>query len=530
MLVDVKNYIKDLAIISLVAVVFLSINWIGFYGSDDWEYSEAALQWIANGLFLGDTHWALRHTHVLAIAASYAAFGPGEFQLLLPTVMYFFLTLFTVYYMVNKFISRNAAMVSCLVLTSTPVLIIITTMTRPDITEAFFVLLSVFLFWNASRSAAPARMLFVSGVAAGLGWITRETTVGLLIAYGLFFLAGRCVERRYYWIMAAGFGAILASDAGYSALMKGDPLYRYKTIITSATAALRRNIGDQAHMLGMGETASSVAGNISTNWVIDPFLAILVNQEFGLTFWLAIPVALWLCFSGRVDPRHRELAQFLSLLGLVWFVAVSYGLGLREQPRYYTVPAIMAVMLIGIGVAQYGQNVPRRFMMMIMGLLISVNLLCFYVDNDNPLYEERAVIRLAKEMNETIYTDRNLALMANSLIKITRASGVVSGAVPPPGAIYLYAPCKEENVPCNVRKRPEKNPEFDPEKQKAEWKQIWRDDPGRKILGIAIEKLGMRHFVPESIYYKLDYPSLPVTAYRVTERKSSAPDGLNKAN
>ncbi len=524
-----RTYLKDLIVISLSAAVFLAASWTGFYGGDDWEYSEAANKWLSDGFFLGKTHWELRHPHVLPIAASYALFGFGEVQLLLSTVIYFILLLAVCYFFLNQFISRKAALLTCLLLAGTPILIFITTPTRPDTVEAFFVLLSVFMFWRAAQSGAPRRNLLLAGIAAGMSWLARETTISLLAVYGLLFLAGYRYTRWNYWIMAAGFISVLALEWAYLMALSGDPLYRYTTAIASHGAGLVRNTGESS-LLGAGEAASSVAGNVSVYWVIDPFLAILFNQEFGLAFWIAIPAAIWLCFSNNVEPRHRDMARFLSLLAIIWFVLVSYGLGLREQPRYYTIPAIMAVMLIGIGFAQYGHAVSRTWRIMLMGVLIAVNLLCFYVDNENPLYEERAAIRLAKEMNEPIYTNANSALKASRLLKIKQMTAIVSDAVPPDGAIYLYVPCKEEDVPCNVLKRPEKTPEFDPSKQKAEWKQIWRDDPGRKLSGIVIEKLGLKRFVPKSIYYKLDYPSLPVTAYRVQGQAAITPGASKKNN
>lgn len=518
-----SEYQKDIAVIFVAVAAFLAISWIGFYGGDDWEYFEAARQWLAKGWFLGDTHWEVRHTHVLSIAASFAIFGPGEIQLILPTVIYFLLTLLSVYYFLNRFISRKAALISCLLLTSTPIMIFITTMTRPGMTEAFFVVLSFVLFWIAPRGAMPGKMMLLAGIAAGLAWITRETTIALLIVYSIFFLAGWRISRPYYWIMAAGFIAVLICDAGYSTVMSGDPLYRYKTIISSHSAELSKNVDAQAPLLGVGEAVSSAPGNISVHWLIDPLAAILVNQEFGLLFWFAIPIGAWLCFSPGVNPLHREAARFLALLALVWFVMVSYGLGLREQPRYYAVPAIAAAALIGIGAANYAGTIPRPVVIALIALLISVNLLCFYIDNENPLYEERMAVKLAGELAEPIYTNTNSALMANRLLQVKQLSEVVSDAVPPAGGVYFYVPCKEEDLPCNTLKRQAIREGFDPEKQKANWTPIWHNDPGRKISGILIEKAGLKHLIPSSIYYKLDYPSQPVTAYRVSGERAGKP-------
>ena len=70
-----------------VGAVLLSLAAAGYSDSDDHFYIEAADGWLAHMPFVGTTHWHLRHPFVLAIAASFAAFGRTELALMLPTLL-----------------------------------------------------------------------------------------------------------------------------------------------------------------------------------------------------------------------------------------------------------------------------------------------------------------------------------------------------------------------------------------------------------------------------------------------------------
>lgn len=516
--------IIDVAIIFAVAVFMLAFSWIGFIAADDAAYSDTAKEWLTAAPYLGDTHWALRHPHVLSIAASYGLFGYGEFQLVLPTTIYFFLTLAVVYALLDRFIDRNSALISCLLLTTMPLLIVIASMASADITEAFFIFLSVFLFWCSKRSKAPKLTLFFAGVAAALAWMTRETAAPLLMLYGVLFLTGYRYPRSQYWIIASGFAAMISVELAYMTLMSGDPLYRYKVDMSMHASAIESINKDHGAMSrwGVGEAKSSIPGNIAVNWLVDPFLSILVNQEFALLFWFAIPISAWLCFSPRVDSPRRELARFLSALSLFWFMTISYVMALREMPRYYLVPAIAGIMMIAMGYTtlRENDNASRMTKIFILVGFVSVALLCIYVTNKDFLYAERAAIQLAEENSETVYADPRTTYLANTLLKLKNKPDLISSEAPPTGALFLYSPTNASRGRIGKsNKSVFDSSAFSP---KPEWTPVWKTDPGRKISGIVLEFIGLKQFIPANIFAKLDQPNAPLTAYRVVGATTGA--------
>ena len=88
---------------------------------------------------------------------------------------------------------------------TTPLFVVYATFAQTVVVEALFCLISFWLFYSATRSPRPGWLMFASGVAAGLGFLTRETTGALLLFYGVLFFVGFGMRRRYYWIMALGF-------------------------------------------------------------------------------------------------------------------------------------------------------------------------------------------------------------------------------------------------------------------------------------------------------------------------------------
>lgn len=507
-----RSISADFTIVAAVTIAMLLFSWVGFTASDDWAYSQGAQGWLSQGFFVGENHWHLRAPHVLATAASYGLFGFGEFQLILPTILFFVILLLNTYYFVDKFAGRDAALISCILLALSPLMASSATQTSADITESLFIFLSVFLFLRAADSAAPSHMLFYAGIAAGLGWLTRETSAGLVVTYGLLFLAGYRYPRRDYWIMAAGAAAVVAVEMIYMAVMTGNPLYRYVIDFSLQAESIQKLAPGGVTLPGVGEAVSSVGGNVSAHWLVDPILALLLNQEFGLTFWAAAPIALWLCYSKRVSPGHRNFARILSLLAIVWFLVIAYVMGLRELPRYFMTPAIAALIMIAVWAAHYRSTIPRMAFILLAGGFAAAGLAGVYVSNNNFLYSERGAAQLIAGHGQIIYTDMRTAERARSLLKLKHLPELISADPPPPGAIYLYSP-------SNVAQGQVYGRTFDSGqyRPKPDWPQIWSDDPGRKYAGIALEKLGLKQFIPQGVYAKLNYPNLPLTAYRVPD-------------
>ena len=160
--------------------------------------------------------------------------------------------------------------------------------------------------------------MFASGVAAAFGWLTAETTAALLLFYAVLFLIGFGSPRRYYWIMALGFVVVVGIEIGYLTAMTGDPLYRYRMDLFHDVVD---RIGDRAAM--RSGIILNLDGNLTVSPPLEPFVALVLNQEFGLLFWSYIPAAIWVWRTKKIAAEDRRLLRLLVGLGLVWMAFVS---------------------------------------------------------------------------------------------------------------------------------------------------------------------------------------------------------------
>ena len=324
---------------ALVLVLFLGMAavlafaWVGYLGSDDVTYATGAYGWLRQFPYVGG-HGTIRYLITWPIALSFVAFGEGEFQLVLPTICYFAALIAVTYLCMARLLDRATAVVAAILVMTLPLFAVQATTASADITELTFIVASAWLFYIASTAARPFPLLFASGAAAGLAWLTRETAVALLLFYGLSFLAGYRIKRMHYFVMGAGFFAVWGCELAYLYAMTGNPLYRIFISLHHNSTVTR---------------AVDVAGNLFVHQAINPIVMLLVDQEFAVFFSIAIP-AIVLLLAKRVLPGpYAEIARLWSLLAITWFLffAVNSSL-LPLNPRYVAPTAYGAAIAVAI--------------------------------------------------------------------------------------------------------------------------------------------------------------------------------------
>ncbi len=499
-----KNIVTPLFITAFTCLI-LSFTWIGFLASDDQLYLLAVEGWLKDFPFVGETHWAVRHTVVLPMVVSVGILGSNEFALALPTMLYFFCVLGLTYWVTRHvFVDNVTAAAVTLLLAVTPLFAVQSTIAGVDIPELFFVILSIWLFYRAGADEHSIPLLFLAGIAAGLAWMSRETSAALLVFYGILFLRGKGLPRRLYWVMAGGWFLVTGLESLYFFLTTGDFLHRIHTVLSSHTS-----LGNVLKLNYAGGT-----GNLVHNRVFGPPLSLLVNQEFGLIFYMAIPAGLATCFGSGLNPEQRRLVRLIAGLGMVWFFVVGYMLGLRALPRYFTVPTFVAVFLIGIWLTHLLRHRSLRLAFLLGAGLIAINIAGILVENRDPLFGERALAHFAGESDEDIYTDPHTLYRSGQLLRWTGDAAVARAKeAPVPGrGLFLYYPKNVDKGYVPGRGA------FDPElfRPDASWEEVWRRDPPERLVG-AITKVGwIEALLPAAVTSKLRSPNPPVIVYRTS--------------
>jgi 4-amino-4-deoxy-L-arabinose transferase-like glycosyltransferase len=290
-------------VVSLFLLIFTLLvvgNWIGYIASDDAIYLTGAYGLLEEFPYLGG-HGTFRFIITGPIALSLSVFGENEVALALPSFFYALALTVLVIHTSKKAFGPLPAVISAGLLVTSPLLVVTSSIASVDVIEAFFVFASVAFFLKSAhmekfKGQKSVSNLILAGVMAGFAFLTRETTVFLLVFYGFLFLWGIGIKRLHHFIMAAGFFLIWGLESLYFWVFSGDPFYRF-TRSVNHDSTIDRTI--------------DVTGNFIVHPVIDPLFVLLFNQEFGFLFWGVIGFGIWWIIQQK-QPSHAQ--QGLELM------------------------------------------------------------------------------------------------------------------------------------------------------------------------------------------------------------------------
>jgi 4-amino-4-deoxy-L-arabinose transferase-like glycosyltransferase len=228
-IINIKYKYEESIYIILIIVIFISIllwRWVGYQGHDDASYADAALDWVHNFPPVGKNHWALRYPLVLPTAALIAIFGPSIIALTAVNIIAYVIFLVLGYVAVRHWFGFRSAALLTVINIVLPEFPVQATYANPDLLEMALVVASWWAFMLARERKGPWRLMLLSGVLAGIGFLTRETSLLLAIIYGFHFIFWPAMARWRYILIGLGFAVVVGAQAGYFAAQTGDPLYR----------------------------------------------------------------------------------------------------------------------------------------------------------------------------------------------------------------------------------------------------------------------------------------------------------------
>ena len=477
---------------AVLILASIALSWTGYTESDDRAYAEAAAAWVAHFPYLGTDHHALRHAIVLPTALFFWLFGPSEFAVSLPILLYLAATLFMTYRAVRAVAGVGAATLALLLTGTMPALVLGATVSFTDIPETFFVVASVWSFFFACRDRR-AGLFVLSGAMAGLGFVTRETSVAILVLYGILFLRGYGGDRWGYVWMGVGFVLSAGLDFGALWAASGDPFYRFHVSLMGVEA-------DSPLMQDQFKTAPGVDrfGALAVSRGVKPLVVAFLNQQFGLLFWFAVPAAI------AAARRGPPAARLLGGAAAVWFAVLFYGMAdyLNVIARYIDVAAVALAVPLAIWLARYWQ---RRWAKACLVAILAVNALFISGSDTNPLFGEKALVAYARDRHEPIATDPGTFQGAGLLLEWEGLLGRVAKYPPSVGELYLFDSHPRRGIPSG----------WPIQRPGVGWQELARREKPVKPLAYVARALGVRRYLPSGIAYKLDPPPRFVALYRV---------------
>jgi len=313
----------------------VAIGWTGFIASDDSLYFLGAEKWLTAPPFAGDNHWTTRFPLLWSFAAMLAVFGRGFAAFAATALLWYAVLIALVGLFGARIAGARTGWIAALITATLPVVISNATTVGVDLLETSLLLGGAWLLGEAGPAKTRAAWLhgLAAGICFGTAIICRETALLSLVAMGPLFLIGRPVSRGTLIAAGIGLALVIGGEALFQCAMTGAPLRRYDIAFHH-----------DSHI----ERAANHEGNLLIHPVIDPLLVLLINDDFGLLFWMA---------GAAMLLRRRALLAGIKLAPLLVLAAMAAAdfllvAVLTEKlvlnPRYFMLPAILATIVAAI--------------------------------------------------------------------------------------------------------------------------------------------------------------------------------------
>jgi hypothetical protein len=503
------------AVVLLAAALLLPFFYVGYQASDDVGYVSGGMGWLEQFPYVGHSHWTLRHTITLPVAASIALLGPSEVSVGLPNVVYFLLFLVVNTVAAARLLGVGTGVIAGLLLVTMPGFLVVATYLSPDVPELFYLSVAFWAFVFGCKRPESVLPWLVCGVAWALAFLNRQTALGFALFLGLLFLFRPIVPRHRYLLIAAAAAPLLLAEWAYLYAATGEPLYRY-------SIDYNHDLIDRAAQVAKTRARQGIIdgeGNLAVHPWLDPFISLFVSQKYGLAFWLAA-FGGW----GLWKRRHAlgEAALPLGLLaafGVVFFFFVAFNPRLYLVPRYLVVVAWAAAVIAAFWLATLWREDRRRLAGVLAAAAVAVNAAALMVENTNPRFGERELAAwTARHPGQTIHADPETKFRATLFFRFRGGSAeAVSTEPPPPGSVVFYSADGIRRCSTSPRCR-ESVDRFRPA---SSWREIARIAPPESALVRLARSLGLERALPEDLARRLTRPVSPVVIYRVESQTSS---------
>ncbi len=269
-----------IAIILIVALL-VRLGYLWYYRSlpewpmltvDNWYHHNWA-QAIANGHIFGDTTYFRAPFYVWSLALVYALFGPTLWAARLFGTLLGVCSVAMTYLIGRRVFDHRTGLLAALLQTFTPIIVYFDgeLLLDPLFTLLFQVAVLFFVKW---RDDHKARDLLLSGLAFGLGAITRPTVLPLLIIPLWFLLRDSLPWRlrlRHVVMLLLGVVACVGLTLIRNVVVAGDP------VLVSSQGGINFYIGNNDEADGLTARLPDPLGN---NWRLDD-IAYIAEQDEG---------------------------------------------------------------------------------------------------------------------------------------------------------------------------------------------------------------------------------------------------------
>ncbi|WP_298669874.1 glycosyltransferase family 39 protein [uncultured Sphingomonas sp.] len=454
-----------LALLIGAAALALWVGWIGFIASDDSLYYAGAQAWLTHPPAAGADHWSTRFPLILTFAGVIAVMGRGYAAFAVTAVLFYVLLVVLVGFFARGVGGRRAGWIAALLTATLPVIVARASTVSVDLIEASALIAGAMLLAGARDDHAGLWRGGGAGLCFGIAILCRETSVLALAAFVPMFAIGRPVPRRVLFAAGVGLALALGAETLFQYAMTGDPLRRYSIAFHH-----------DEHI----DRAANMEGNFLLWPPIDPLLVLLINDDFGLLFWLAgLALALGVT-RGLGETQWRRLTILAAMAGTSFVLVAVLYTKLVLNPRYFTLAAIVAVVVLALWL----DRLAGRWRALLLAAIIGGNLVLMSVGNMHPRWEMEALVDAARRHpREIVAGDPHDVRRARIPMAFARLDNLRYAPAAPGGLIVAPA----EAMPPGVI--------------------VARYPSSPTRLGAALRALGLEAFVPHAIARRMFAPS-----------------------
>ncbi|MEO8026054.1 MAG: glycosyltransferase family 39 protein [Bryobacteraceae bacterium] len=281
----------------MAALVRLAF-WNGPFGSDDLVYLDRAIEISRSVWSSSNYNGALRYGFNIPAGMFVRAFGISDVTVNLWPLVCSLGEIVVVYAVAHAAFGSRAALFSSIVLAFTPLHVAVATRIHADPVVSFFLSLSFALLFFAERTRST-RLYWLTGMAMGAVFWTKELAVATLLAFAAYPAVVRRLDVRWCYVVAGGV-AMLAGHLLLMTAIAGDPFHVFKVVLDATNRSFVQE--------GLGEDGA---------WYYFRYLFIDIRHT-----WLAPLLALVAIAYLVRHPVPRSNAEPASRYIIFWLVSL----------------------------------------------------------------------------------------------------------------------------------------------------------------------------------------------------------------
>lgn len=393
---------------------------------DEADYLSTAKRW-GLGLDIRDIWYYRRGFLFPLVGALFFKLGIGEIAMRFLEVLFSTGIVAVSYSLISKMFNKKLALFASVCLTGSWILLFFTGRLLTDIPAAFFLLLSLLLFWKGYVLKEGNKFLYLFGACFALAVLTRMQSLMLAPPFLIYILLKeklKFLKNKQLWITLGIFLLFLVPYLIFYSVHYGNPV-----------------LDLASHYLGIESTSHPVAsGNVRT-FSLAMFKYFVGDNGDGLSYMMYFPMFILLLigiiyFLGDLiiglDKIQKDDVLKNKFFVVLWILSLFLIMGYIGSVSYveqrYITAALPFLFLIAVSPLIFVEKLIAKYLKLnkrvIFALLFAVLILCMvpnFIWSNNLIEGKLTSYSEIRNAGELIKADSNPEdiVMSNSLPQIT---------------------------------------------------------------------------------------------------------------